>query len=233
MKRFFVYFLTFLTVLFLIVIVYINSNFVFVSGNKYKINATTIKIDFLLKNEKTLKNISKLHNLCSLELNKADSEILKSIPQMDSITSLNLSFSKVDDATVLNSMRNLEKIHMLESEIDVTNCSLKKVNSIDFVSCDITSLYCLNNLDSLRELSIFKCSGTELVKEDYEFVLKDSSVFSEMENITKLSVKGYVIQDASGFANMKSLKYLYVDDEALTNEQVEKLKNAGIEVNPD
>ncbi|MDD5934249.1 MAG: hypothetical protein PUC65_01590 [Clostridiales bacterium] len=62
------------------------------------------------------------------------------------------------------------------------------------------------------------------------YVLQDSSVFSELDTILELDIKDVKIEDIKGFLDMESLKKIYVSKESMTKDQINELESNGVQV---
>lgn len=76
----------------------------------------------------------------------------------------------------------------------------------------------LKNCSSLTKLEIYKGSYEGMTRSKGNYVLQDSSVFSELDTILELDIKDVKIEDIKGFLDMESLKKIYVSKESMTKD---------------
>ena len=143
---------------------------------------------------------------------------VKYISSNRTLNDLAFSCSYVGDTSFINTMSNLKLIHCFESDIDFNRVSSKHINTIQLISCNIKNLYMLKNCSSLTKLEIYKGSYEGMTRSKGNYVLQDSSVFSELDTILELDIKDVKIEDIKGFLDMESLKKIYVSKESMTKD---------------
>jgi len=74
-------------------------------------------------------------------------------------------------------------------------------------------------------------SDNFIVKEDYKYVMKDSSVFTSFDYIKELVISDInEIEDISGILEMDSLKMFKITEGALSEDNKKLLEDKGISV---
>lgn len=213
-------------------LVIIFKNIVIINGDIYQRNVTEVNIDLLLKKNPSLKKISYFNNLEHLGISSADNKTLESMPYIKSLDSMAIYCSNISNASI-NIQKTINKLHLFDSEINVSEISLSQIKSLDFVSCRIENFNNLTNLKSLKDLQIYRSEFEGVKSTQNEYILEDSTVFADFDTVNYVELKGYKINDISGFIDMDSLKIMYVNEESLNKAQIKELSNNKIEVSFD
>lgn len=119
--------------------------------------------------------------------------------------------SDIEDASFLNSIPGLERVIFCATNIDFGSMDNRSVGEILNWSCDIQNLSMLKRCSSLKMLNLYRCTYDGMYSENDNFVLQDSTVFSELDSIVDLSITTWQdeklqIKDLNGLLKMKSLK---------------------------
>lgn len=221
-----------LALLFISAMVFFN-NFVVINGEVYDKNAREVNVDLLLKKNPSLKNISYFNNLESLGVFSVDSETLEGMPYIETIGSLAIYCSDISNAKGVNIQRGIKNLHLFETQINVEGIVLDQVTSLDLISCKIENFHKLNALPSLINLQIYQGEFEGVIFNEGEYILENSTVFEDFDTIKYFELKGFKINDISGFINMDSLECLYIDKDSLDKSQIEQLKNNKIKISFD
>ena len=104
--------------------------------------------------------------------------------------------------------------------------SVKNLQSV----ADCSSLKTLILSRSQLDDCIIAEENTSDDKESYNYYLRDSSVFSTLDNIEELSFYNIYIEDISGFADMDSLKSITISEGFISDETIKALEENGIDV---
>ena len=164
---------------------------------------------------KVFKHLERM--LVFYSLDEYSSDFIDKINKQPNLKTLDFVFSKVD----LNGINNSSVETMILSSTFVKNlqsvadCGTLKYLSLDSVKVDGCIIAEKNTSDD---------------KESYNYYLRDSSVFSTLDNIEELSFYNIYIEDISGFADMDSLKSITISESFISDETIKALEENGIDV---
>ena len=164
---------------------------------------------------KVFKHLERM--LVFYSLDEYSSDFIDKINKQPNLKTLDFVFSKVD----LNGINNSSVETMILSSTFVKNlqsvadCGTLKYLSLDSVKVDDCIIAEKNTSDD---------------KESYNYYLRDSSVFSTLDNIEELRLYNIYIEDISGFADMDSLKSITISEGFISDETIKELEENGIDV---
>lgn len=221
------------TVIFEGLFFFMSHYYVYVLNQFYEIDSSYIEVDFFSEKNhlRTLSNFDHFTNLEEIRFSfVSNTDDLNDMSDLNTVKSFSIACSDIGDASFLERLHGLEKIHLVETFIDCNQFSIDTLSSMDFITCNIQNIDSLKKMNSLTELKLFQCdfSGVEIVSDKY--ILQDSSAFSELHSVKKLMIGKTVIEEISGFLNMKSLETICIDQYCITDEQIDRLMSAGIQV---
>ncbi|MDE6424814.1 MAG: hypothetical protein K2K89_01560, partial [Ruminococcus sp.] len=100
------------------------------------------------------------------------------------------------------------------------------------IESKIINLKCLSKCLSLEKLLIADStlSDNSIIIENGIYILKDSSIFALLDNISYLTIHIDEIQDISGILEMDSLETFCVNRDSISEEYVKLLEDKGITV---
>lgn len=206
------------------------SRYVFIGNDKIPIDSTKVRIDFSnCKIGGALKKLEKVTQMDMLELYGVSADnSLEYILLPDSLTYLIVSASKIDNASFVNSIGDLDLCFFL-TEVDLCNISnATSVNSLRLYTSKISNFEKIGDCSAIKRLEIYQCNFGD----DDKLMgnLFDSTMLHGFNYITSLEIGGMVITDISGLLDMQSLCDLKIANDCISDEQLAELKNAGINV---
>lgn len=147
-----------------------------------------------------------------------------------SIENLNISYFEDIDFNSLKHFENLKKLrfHAMCNLSDMECFSkLQYLETAEFYvylkETDTFDVSGLKNNKNLKSLTV--CNYYE-----EKFILKNTDCLSDLSSVEKLEMTNISVENTDGLLKMRSLKNLNVDDDCLTEEQIEELQSRGITV---
>lgn len=147
-----------------------------------------------------------------------------------SIENLEISYFTDVDFNSLKHFENLKKLRLH------TMCSMSDMDCF-------SELQYLENAGFyvyLKENDLFDISGLKNNKNlklltvcnyyEEKYILKNTDCFSDLSSVEELDMTNISVENIDGLLKMKSLKKLNIDDDCLTEEQIEELQARGINV---
>ncbi|MBQ9894388.1 MAG: hypothetical protein IJM38_03265 [Ruminococcus sp.] len=200
-------------------------------GRYYPKDSKSLNIDAKSKDFST-KKLNKFTELERLSISKVNDDILEDFGDFKELSSLTFFYAKLYKAAPkLNSYEKLEEVSFFNSEVDLQGVYISELKDIVFDKCDVKNFSALKECAKLDHIQL---SGTTadgyIVHEDHEYVLKDSSVFADLDTVTNINLEHIVLEDISGILEMDSLKTVVVGMDEVPDETVDKLTSHGIEV---
>lgn len=212
----------------------LRARYVFVGWETYEKDMTCIDIDSSWKEEMALlKRVNEFNKLKELNIYHYEEADLNQFKlQNKTLKQLQIDFTDLRDVSFLNSIPSLEYVGLYDGIIDLCSINNKNVSEIEFVDCEIKNLGMLKRCSSLKSLLIYACSFDGLYIKNDNLVLRDSTIFSELDSIVDLDLddEDLKIKDVNGFLKMNSLKKIIISKNCMTRGQIDKLESAGIQV---
>ena len=149
-----------------------------------------------------------------------------------SIENLDISFFTDIDFNSLKHFKNLKKLYLHSmcslSDMDCFS-ELQYLENAEFyvyLKEKVNDLFDLSGLKNNKNLKLLTVHNYY----DEKFILKDTDCFSDLASIEELKIINISFENIDGLLKMKSLKNLNIDDDCLTEEQIEDLQSRGINV---
>ena len=147
-----------------------------------------------------------------------------------SIENLRIEYCTSIDCDALKYFKNLKKLYLQAAYLlaDMECFSeLQYLENAEFQvhlkESDLFDLSGLKNNKNLKSLTV-----GNYYKEKY--ILKNTDCFSDLASVEELKIENISFENIDGLLKMKSLKNLNIDDDCLTEEQIEELQSRGINV---
>ena len=130
------------------------------------------------------------------------SELPKSLSLLTSLTSLDLSSTKVIDISALSKLTNLLSLDLSNTQVKDISALSKLTNliSLDLSNTQVKDISALVNLTSVKFLRL---SDTQI---------KDISALSNLTNLKYLKLNDTQVKDISALSNLTTLEYLRLND---------------------
>lgn len=176
------------------------------------------------------------NKLQTLKLYEPAQDDLIYIPETKTLKDITLSFADITDASSVSAFDRTENLNFYGSKINFDGFGSREVKKLTFDSCGLFDLGKHGHFSSLEELTINNCFFD---KEDFSYtltydnkgqVITDSSAFSDLAGIQKLNFDNIKFEDVSGFIGMANLQEIVIGKDVFSDENIEKLTNAGIKV---
>lgn len=147
------------------------------------------------------------------------------------IEDLNIEYCTSIDCGALKHFKNLKKLYLQAVYLLAdTECfsELQYLENaeihLNFKGMDLFDASVLKNNKNLKSLTV------EYYYHGEKYILKNTDGFSELASVEELKTENISFENIDGLLKMKSLKKLNIDDDCLTEEQVEELQSRGIDV---
>lgn len=147
------------------------------------------------------------------------------------IEDLNIEYCTSIDCGALKHFKNLKKLYLQAVYLLAdTECfsELQYLENaeihLNFKGLDLFDASVLKNNKNLKSLTV------EYYYHGEKYILKNTDGFSELASVEELKTENISFENIDGLLKMKSLKKLNIDDDCLTEEQVEELQSRGIDV---
>lgn len=145
-----------------------------------------------------------------------------------------------DFIEMVNKQPNLKNLDIfIGSEVDLNGINNSSVEWLNISSMSVKNFQSVADCSSLKILILSRSQIDDCIiaekntsddKESYNYYLRDSSVFSTLDNIEELSFYNIYIEDISGFADMDSLKSITISEGFISDETIKALEENGIDV---
>lgn len=200
-------------------------------GRYYPKDSKGLNINANSKDFSTEK-LNKFTELERLSISKVSDGILEDFGDFKELSSITFFYAKLNSsAKKLNSYEKLEEVSFFNSNVDLQGVYISELKNIVFDKCDVKNFSALKECAKLDHIQL---SGTTvdsyIVHENHEYVLKDSSVFADLDTVTNINLEHIVLEDISGILEMDALKTVVVGIGEVPDETVDKLTSHGIEV---
>lgn len=183
-----------------------NSNGIFIGGEAYHADTTSVIIQNTRLTAEDLETIAGLGNLVTLSLKNCELTDITFLEDLSALMSLTLTGNEIKDLTPLKELRGLKTLYLDENPIE-----------------DFSPLY---GLSSLTTLSLKGIEITQSQYDDLKEKLSRCSIFSDdavaeeltlggvtfLSDVTELNLSGKNIQDISELAKCLQLRTLNLKD---------------------
>lgn len=216
-----------------LIVRYIRNPYYIIVGNEC-FNTTCTSLDTAIVNNKwynSINNLKYFHNLESLTIScYIDDVDFNAISSLENLKHIIISGAKVRDSSFTQKLSNIESINYLDGEVDMEHFENNNLNRIGLYNCKIENIQMLSKCKNLKDLTIYqgKYKGLQRVKNEY--ILKDSSVFSDFSSVTRLNLQDIKIENITGFQEMKSLKELTVSSGCVKEGLIDEIRKKGVNV---
>ena len=139
----------------------------------------------------------------------------------------------------INKQPNLKTLDFVFSKVDLNSINNSSVETMILSSTFVKNLQSVADCGTLKTLILSRSQIDDCIiaeentgndYEPYNYYLRDSSVFSTLDNIEELSFYNIYIEDISGFADMDSLKSITISEGFISDETIKALEENGIDV---
>lgn len=211
----------------------IISNYVIIDNKIYKTDVKQLHIYSLSNSE--IKEINKCDNIKILSISDIRENQVSKFNSLSNLEILILNDAILcsEDTKNLSTFTKLNQLYIsLNSTIDFSGLSNKNVKLITLYQSNAENLKSLIECESLVSLEIYKSTVSDnyIVKENGKYILKDSSVFSSLDNLVFLAVTIDKIEDISGILEMDSLKTFCVAKDSISETDEKLLGDKGISI---
>ncbi|MDE5736781.1 MAG: hypothetical protein K2H93_00270 [Oscillospiraceae bacterium] len=140
---------------------------------------------------------------------------------------------------MINKQPNLKYLGFTYSEADFNDINNSTVEKIIISASSVKNLQSVADCGDLKELILTSSKADGFIiaeekngndKEKLDFFLRDSSCFSVLDNVEELGFYSIYVEDASGLADMASLKRVKVSNGFISGEARKLLEEKGIDV---
>ncbi len=139
---------------------------------------------------------------------------------------------------MINKQPNLKHLGFIHAEIDLNDINNSSVEIMLFSDSAVKNLQSVADCGDLKELILNKSKADGFIveekngndKEKLDFFLRDSSCFSVLDNVEELGFYSIYVEDASGLADMDSLKRVKVSNGFISEEARKQLEELGIDI---
>lgn len=132
-----------------------------------------------------------------------------------------------------NSLKHFKNLKTLELHVMTPLSDMECFSELQYLETaefcvylkkeDIVDLSGLKNNKNLKSLTVNNYY-------DDKFILKNTGCFSDLASVETLEMTNISVENTDGLLKMKSLKNLNVDNDCLTEKQIEELRSRGINV---
>ena len=219
-------------VIVLLSVIYFITNYAVIDRKIYSANVESLYV--LSLDDSEIKEINKCTKITKIFLAEATPNQISRFRNFRYLNDIYLvnSITNNLDSKKIGSFNNLKSLNAFESGIDFNELYSKTISSVSLYASNAENLDTLSKCESLRRLNIYNSmvSGDCIVEENRKYIMKDSSIFSSLGNITDLMINVDEIQDISGILEMDSLKTFCVNKDSISEEHVKLLEDKGITV---
>lgn len=214
-------------------VIWFNTYYAVIDGKIYKNNIKYLRIFSLDDSE--IKEINKCSKIEEMFLSRASENSVSKFINFANLNILTISRSDISsvDCKKISSFNGLKKLSAsYDAKINFEGFNNKSVSSIELILSDAKNLKSLSECVSLKSLILLfsTVSNNHIVIEDGKYIMKDSSVFASLDNITFLDVTVDKIEDISGIIEMDSLNKFCVMKDSLSETDKKLLEDKGISV---
>ena len=217
-------------ILLIAVFSFLRCFFIFLDGKLYRKDITVIRGVNVTSNN--IREINLCTKLEELDIWAANDNILSEMKAFNSLADLLMVDANLSEGGILrlNDMPQLNRMTFLESHIDLTRLNNKALTHLSISLSDVSGIIGCASCSSLTEMVLQEVTIPDKIicTKNKEYLLKDSSDFSALDNIKVLEIHDIDIEDISGFLEMDSLETLNVTQGTLSNNDYQILMEAGI-----
>ncbi len=225
-KKEWINFLIRIALLIIVIVIYLYKFYVYDGESYYSKKEDSIIIHKSWESYNLLEKVDKFYHLgkiCFDGLESSDFEKLANIDyNIDSIYVTNTNF---EDLSFMKKFKGIGYLHMVGGDVTIVEPVSTPVKTWSFYESNVKGLNYLSSTTDLSELNFNETNVEGAIK---DHILYDSSVFAEFDTVKVLSLERCKIEDISGVLEMEALKKIEVDDENITDEQIDKLEEKGI-----
>ncbi len=220
----------------------------YINGRVYSTDSVKLELDSHYSNRQSLQNLKYFDSLEELSVSFFSETEMEKIgavlKEINQIKRLNIYMCDVDDWSFLNYLNDLEQIHILETEVDLTdiseNASLEK---LDIINCNIIGIENLKlfynlknvyisvvrevdilNFTDLKHLTTLKLTTIDTIKN-----IDKLSLLKGLENFTVRNISDLGIEYKI-FESMLNLNTIEVSENIISDDCKELLNKKGINV---
>lgn len=209
--------------------IYFNTHYAIINGEIYKNDITEIHPYLDITD---IEEINKCNKIETMFLSKVSKNAISRLKNFHNLNFLSILNSEVDsvDSEKINKFNNLEYLIITKTAIDFKGFNNNAVSTMLLGLSEITNIIELSKCKSLRSIVIQNSIINDCIINKGSYILENSSVFSSLDNVTKLTIVVDEIQDISGILEMDSLKEFKVNKDSISEEDVKLLEDKGISV---
>lgn len=212
--------------------IYFDAHYAVIDKKIYKNDIKYLHILSLDASE--IKEVNKCTEIEEMFLAESGDDLVSKFRNFKNLNTLHLVCSIISslDFEKISVFNNLKKVTSYMSNIDFNGFCNKNVMSILLYESIIQNLESLVECKSLKSLTIWDSavSDNSIIIEDRKYIMKDSSVFASLDNLTFLAVIVDKIEDISGIIEMDSLNKFCVMEDSLSETDKKLLEDKGISV---
>ena len=141
--------------------------------------------------------------------------------------------------SMINRQPNLRYLGLTYSEADFQDLNNSTLEKIVIAASSVRNLQSVADCSNLKELILTSSEADGFIiteeknsddKQKWDFFLRDSSCFSVLDHVEELGFYSIYVEDASGLADMASLKSVKVSNGFISEEARKLLEESGIDV---
>lgn len=213
--------------------IYLDVNYATIDKKLYRKDITYLHIRSV--DDERFRQINKCTEIDTLLLSKSHKHHLYKLmnfPKLRDFVIMQSDINKVECEKIssFSSLENLEIINF--STFDFEGFNNKTVSEIWIYNSCAKNIESLSNCSSLKKFRITSSTISDncIVKENNQYIMKNSSVFTSFDYVENLSIDVNKIKDISGILEMDSLETFYVNKNSISNEDVKSLEDKGVKV---
>lgn len=242
-----------IVIIFIVSLICLIKQYVYINGKIYSVHCQEIELYSHYSKRPYLENLKRFDDLEEISISFFSQEDMNKIGDIlkgnDKIKIINIYICDAVDCSFLNYLPNLEKIHILETEVDfsniVENASLEK---LEIINCNVNGIENLNLFYNLNSISISVCQEVDILNFTNLKYLKtmklitigtiknieELSLLKELESLTIINVPNFNIE-YDIFDSMLNLKSVKVSEHIISDDDKNLLNRKGVsvEIKPD
>lgn len=235
-------------IILIIAAICVIKQYVYINGQIYSVHCQEIKLDICYSKHLNLERLKYFDNLEEISISFLSQEDMKKIGEIlkgnDKIKIINIYICGAVDCSFLNYLPNLEKIHVLETEVDFSNVvENTSLENLEIINCNVKSIENLNLFYNLNSISISICQEVDMLNFTNLKYLKTMKLITigAIKNIEELSslkeLESLTIRNIPNFNieydildQMLNLKRIEVYESMISDDDKELLNKKGVSV---
>lgn len=237
-----------IVIIFIVSLICLTKQYVYINGQIYNVNCQEIKLDICYSKHLNLERLKYFDNLEEISISFFSQEDMNKIGEIlkgnDKIKIINIYICDAVDCSFLNYLPNLEKIHILETEVDFSNIiENTSLETLEIINCNVNGIENLNLFYNLNNIYISVCQEVDMLNftdlkylKTMKFItigtiknIEELSSLKELESLTIINVPNFNIE-YDIFDSMLNLKSVKVSEHIISDDDKELLNKKGVSV---